>query len=48
MNGFQQGGMIIHGVGVFEGLKAKVTYQERSDGSVTFDFDAVILDPGGS
>ena len=48
VNGFQQGGMIIHGVGVFEGLKAKVTYQERSDGSVTFDFDAVILDPGGS
>ena len=46
VDGVQHGKAILHGVGVFDGLKVSMSFQEQPDYS--FDFDAIILDPGGS
>ncbi len=46
LNSIQQGNAILHGVGINEGLKAKMSFVQRP-GEYIIDFNAVILNPKG-
>ena len=45
LGGIQQGRAVLHGVGEYHGLKAKMTFVQT--GPATLEFEAVILDPHG-
>jgi len=47
LNDIQLGNGVLHGVGIYEGLKVKMSFEQRP-GYLIMDFEAVILDPGGS
>lgn len=47
LNGIQLGNAVLHGVGIYEGLKLKMSFEQRS-GQNVFDFEGAILDPGGN
>ncbi len=46
LNSIQQGNAILHGAGINEGLKAKMSFVQRP-GEYIIDFNAVILNPKG-
>ena len=46
LDSIQQGRAILHGVGIYKGLKAKMNFIQRP-GEYIIDFDAIILNPKG-